>query len=173
MTTTDTPDRPVANESGALSSGILRVFRRSVFMNGIDDILPETGKEPEWFEPVIKAMAKLPWDEDNWNDDAKPTQPSAAARLLVLLAEILDDATPPPYIVPTWRGGIQAEWHQNGIDLEIEVDPEGWLEYYFENDSEHYEGPLTEENLSELIRQARGLLTDAARPSESDDHAIR
>jgi len=31
------------------------------------------------------------------------------------------DGTPVPSIVPTNSGGIQLEWHRNGVDLEIEV----------------------------------------------------
>ena len=169
MTTIDTPNRTVANESAALPSGILRVFRCSVFMNGIDDIPPETGKEPEWFEPTIKAMANLPWDEDNWREGAVRTQPNAVALLLALLAKVLDDAAPPPAIVPTWRGGVQAEWHRKGIYLEIEADPDASLEYYFLSDTEEYEGSLTSHNLPELIRQAHALLDDSGKPTESDD----
>ena len=123
---------------------------------------PRAAEEPQWFEPVVKAMAGLPWDDDNWNDDAKPTQPDAAARLLVLLTDILDDATPPPHMIPTWRGGLQAEWHEKGGYLEIESDPDGWLEYYFWNDSEEYEGPLTADDLPELIRRVRLLSADTA-----------
>ena len=167
------PNRPAASEPVAMPAGMVSVFKHIVFMNRPGSVLPEAAEEPQWFEPVVKAMAGLPWDDDNWNDDAKPTQPDAAARLLVLLTEILDDATPPPHMIPTWRGGLQAEWHQNGIDLEIESDPDGWMEYYFENDSEEYEGPLTTENLPELIRQMRGLLADTEKLTESDDQPTR
>ena len=165
MTTVEAPNRAATNEAAAMPAGMVSVFKQVVFMNRSDSVLPAAGKEPGWFEPVVKAMAGLPWDDDNWNDDARPTQPDAAARLLALLAEILDEAAPPPQMVPTWRGGLQAEWHQNGIDLEIESDPDGWLEYYFENEREEYEGPLTSENLPELIKRTRGLLAAAPEPA--------
>ena len=175
MTTVDAPNRAAANAPAAMPAGMVSVFKHIAFMKRLDSVLPEAGQEPQWFEPVIQAMGRLPWDNDNWrSDNPSPTQPGPAARLLVLLAQILDADTPPPYMVPTWRGGVSAEWHQNGIDLEIEADPDGWLEYYFENDTEEYEGPLTTENLPELVRRARGLLiTHTGKPSESDDQPTR
>ncbi len=97
---------------------------------------------PNWLEPTILRMLDLPWDDDNWNDDAKRTDPVAAANLFRLLTSILDDAAPPPSIVPTWRGGVQAEWHKNGVDLEIEVDPTEPGEYYFHSSTEEYEEPV-------------------------------
>ena len=61
-------------------------------------------------------------------------------RLSEILKVILDEQAPPPSIVPTWVGGIQAEWHHNGIDLEIEVSPNGNVEYFFKSPDTEYEG---------------------------------
>ena len=111
---------------------------------------------PPWFEPTIQAMLALPWDNDNWNDDAAATHPGAAATLLMVLVSVLDDATPPPDIVPTWRGGVQAEWHRNGVDLEIEADPDGALEYYFRSPTEEHEESALP-NVEKLTRLARSV----------------
>ena len=108
-------------------------------------------QQPRWLQPTIRRMLTLPWDNDNWNDDARPTDPAAAANLLILLASILDDTAPTPIIVPTWRGGVQAEWHKNDVDLEIEVDPDGTIYYSFENSAEEHEGPVSED-LNELTK---------------------
>lgn len=116
--------------------------------------------QPRWLQPTIRRMLDLPWDDNNWNDDAKPADPNAAAKLLILLASILDDAAPPPYIVPTWTGGVQAEWSEAGIDLEIEVDPNEAAAYFYKSDTEEYEGPLCD-NIERLIRYARRLLPAA------------
>ena len=109
-----------------------------------------------WLEPTIQAMLALPWDNDNWNDDAAATHPRAAATLLTVLVIVLDDATPPPAIIPTWRGGVQAEWHRNGVDLEIEADPDGALEYYFRSPTEEYEESALP-NIEQLTRLARSV----------------
>ena len=42
------------------------------------------------------------------------------------LDKVMSDNTPIPQIVPFSDGGVQAEWHVNGIDLEIEIGPEGF-----------------------------------------------
>ena len=123
--------------------------------------------QPQWLQPTIRRILTLPWDDDNWNDDARPIDPAAAANLLFLLASILDDTTPTPIIVPTWRGGVQAEWHKNDVDLEIEVDPDGTIYYSFENSAEEHEGPVSED-LNELTRYVSYL-----RPQISADGSAR
>ena len=112
--------------------------------------------QPQWLQPTIRRMLDLPWDDDNWNDDAKRTDPGAAADLLILLTSILDAAAPTPSIVPTWRGGVQAEWHRNGVNLEIEVDPTEPSEYYFLSSTEEYEEPV-DGNVEKLIGLASRL----------------
>ena len=63
----------------------------------------------------------------------------------------------PTSIGPTWKGGVTAEWHANGFDLEIECDPEGNKTYYFNGpEIEEYEGPI-EDDLTRLQRHFRML----------------
>lgn len=119
---------------------------------------PKVPEMPLWFEPTVQAILSLPWDDANWNDDAKPTDPAAAASLLTLLTYILDAAAPTPIIVPTWRGGVQAEWSRNGVDLEIEADPDGALEYYFRSATEEYEEPALP-NIERLTRLACSVVS--------------
>jgi hypothetical protein len=38
-----------------------------------------------------------------------------------VLELIMSERTPPPQIVPTSAGQIQVEWHEGGLDLEIEI----------------------------------------------------
>ena len=125
--------------------------------------LSQRPPQPRWLQPTIRRMLTLPWDDDNWNDDARPTDPAAAANLLILLASILDDAAPTPIIVPTWRGGVQAEWHTNGVDLEIEVDPTEPAQYSFcgHTDDEEYEEPVAG-NLEQLVGLAGRLSSGAS-----------
>jgi len=41
--------------------------------------------------------------------------------MLQVLALVMRDDTPVPSVCPTNRGGVQVEWHERGIDLEIET----------------------------------------------------
>ena len=116
---------------------------------------------PTWFGPTISAITGLNWDDSDWKDGAEPPHPVAAARLLLLLTQILGDDAPPPSICPTWRGGIQAEWHPQGYDLEIEAVPDGSFECYFASADEEYEGP-PDADLQRLKRQASCLIAPAS-----------
>ena len=118
----------------------------------------EEAGEPKWLKPTIAAMSRLPWDETNIPDGGTAPQPKAAAELLWLLVGTLDNSTiAPTSIGPTWKGGVTAEWHANGFDLEIECDPEGNKTYYFNGpEIEEYEGPI-EDDLTRLQRHFRTL----------------
>jgi len=41
---------------------------------------------------------------------------------------------PLPQVVPTASGGVQLEWHQNGVDLEIEFDSISKADVYYEDE---------------------------------------
>ena len=135
---------------------------RVIFSSVPRDKFGEPGNpEIRWLAPTTAAMAGLPWFEANLPDGRTPPQPEAAANLLWLLAVALDDDTiPPTGIVPTWRGGVTAEWHVDGFDLEIECDPSGTIEYNFVGPGiEEYEGPV-DETLSQLKRHVAMLPQD-------------
>ena len=97
-----------------------------------------------WLPQVTKALNRLPYLETNLPDQRIPPMPEAAAALLWLLLNALEDSTiDPTAIIPTSRGGVAAEWHIGGFDLEIECDPDGTAEYNFAGPGiEEYEGPV-------------------------------
>ena len=125
--------------------------------------VPTTGQAQEppdiqWLESTTRAVNRLPWLESNLPDGRVVPKPEAAANLLWLLLNVLEDSTiDPTAIIPTSRGGVAAEWHIGGIDLEIECDPDGTVEYNFAApDAEEYEGPV-DADLSQLKRHV-GML---------------
>lgn len=93
-----------------------------------------------WLKTTLIRIEALPFHEDNWADGATKTDRKAADLLVEVLAQILPDDAPAPEIVPTWLGGAQAEWHRNGVDLEISANPRKPAEYYFSNGKEEREG---------------------------------
>jgi hypothetical protein len=59
---------------------------------------------------------------DNWDSyGARSPFKAAANDMLDVLSKTLRPSTPTPTVVPTPDGHFQAEWHINGVDLEIEV----------------------------------------------------
>ena len=115
-----------------------------------------------WLESTTKELNQLPWQETDLPDGRMPPRPEAAAALLRLLRNALEDNTiDPTAIIPTSKGGVAAEWHAGGIDLEIECDPDGTMEYNFAGPGmDECEGPV-EPDLSQLKRHV-GMLPKRA-----------
>ena len=130
--------------------------------------VPATGEAQEvpviqWLEWTTKALNRLPWHETNLPDGRMPPKPEAAAQLLWLLLNALEDNTiDPTAIIPTSSGGVAAEWHVGEVDLEIECGPDGTIDYNFAGpESEEYEGPV-DDDLKQL-KQHVGMLPERAR----------
>ena len=104
-----------------------------------------------WLNPTMEAIMGLPWEEKNLPDDRRPPEPRAAAQLLWAMVDILEaDTIPPTSIVPTSTGGVTAEWHVNGYDLDIVCDPNGSVLFYFlDPNGNEYEGP-GEDSMQEI-----------------------
>ncbi len=107
----------------------------------------KTGDDTGWLEFVAREMASLPWYESNLPDGRTPPQPRAAVGLISLLATALEsDTIAPSSVNTTWPGGVAVEWHISGIDLEIACQPDGTVEFSFEDQlGEEYEGTATED----------------------------
>lgn len=109
-------------------------------------------ERPEWLshyaerlQELIQAGVAAP----DWNGHgARPLQREAVALGVRVLAALFQGAEgrPFPWIVPTFRGGLQCEWHASGIDLEIDIDPNGSVDVVFTDRAEgkEWDGTLTE-----------------------------
>ena len=71
----------------------------------------------------LNELAALPNDWDTYGA-SRITQKAIDAATIFLNVLYIDDGFR-PQIVPTSRGGLQFEWHQNGYDIEIEFDADG------------------------------------------------
>src|SRR5258707_74644 len=78
--------------------------------------------QPQWQPEVMHRLYNLLKLRANWDSyGAKRPSLASANELLKVLASIMSANAPAPSIVPSASGHFQAEWHQNGVDLEIEV----------------------------------------------------
>ena len=84
-----------------------------------------------WTELTIENIVDLPWGKDEWQEGAQATRKEAVSHLLVALYVTMQPDSPTPHIGPMWDGGVCAEWHQNGIDLELYVAPDGKVTWSF------------------------------------------
>jgi len=90
--------------------------------------------EPVWFRPLFARMAGLLELPPDWNSHgARPVDLKAFELALNFLLQTMESHTPLPTVVPLPRGGIQMDWHQSGIDLEVAVSPQGQLSLYLES----------------------------------------
>ncbi len=81
-----------------------------------------TKTRPQWPDKVVSRLAELLCLKANWDSYGalKPRFTSALA-MLGVLSSVMTNRTPAPSIVPSSHGHFQAEWHRNGVDLEVEV----------------------------------------------------
>ena len=114
-------------------------------------------RRTEWFAPTIGAMVKLFISSPLSRPIPNRAYSEMAANIVKLLIDILDSRAPPPSVVPTWEGGLQVEWHRNGVDLEIEVTPSGHIEYFFASPDVECEGDAWDE-IERLAVYAQSLV---------------
>lgn len=121
----------------------------------------QESEEPVWSAGVTQRIDELLRLPTNWDSyGASPINPSAAAAALRLVLRTADSATPAPQVVPTVEGGLQLEWHERGIDLEIATHPGGRVTlYYFD----HRTGKESEDDLGPDLSRLRAALDELAR----------
>lgn len=69
-----------------------------------------------------------------WNSHgAEPVSDAAFVRTVDFLTTYLVDGVAGPILVPTVRGGVQLEWHRQGVDIEVEVSPDGSVSWCAED----------------------------------------
>ena len=106
----------------------------------------------------MAAVCALSWEAADERDGRKPLDAGAVGGLLILLPSLLEDSTlPPTSIIPTWRGGVTAEWHVNGFDLEVSSDPDGTRIYFFVGPGVPEGEGLVEEGMADLRGFVRSL----------------
>jgi hypothetical protein len=90
---------------------------------------------PAWFVPLLINLCELgdlPSDWDSYG--ALSIDPDIAASAVTLLLNIMAEYDAMPAVVPTSHGGVLLEWHDGGIDLEVDVRSPSSIDVYFEYD---------------------------------------
>ena len=97
----------------------------------------------DWLTSVAQGIAALPWQGSHLPDGRRPPQPAPAAELLIVLLRHLHcEAPAPTSINPTGDGGVTAQWHLPGYDLEIFCEPGDPPDYLVRTKDLEYEGPV-------------------------------
>lgn len=149
---TTTTDSETESQHRLIREIFQSLAEREIWVRDVDNTSPvalmgKTGDDTAWLEFVTREMASLPWYELNLPDGRTPPQPSAAVGLISLLATVLErDTIAPSSVNTTWPGGVAVEWHIGGVDLEVACQPDGTVEFSFEDQlGEEYEGTAMED----------------------------
>jgi hypothetical protein len=101
--------------------------------------------EPErkWQTEVQNHLlnyAKLGQGWDTYN--APPIGWDAGLFALSILNDFMRPRTPVPQVVPSTAGGVQLEWHQKGVDLEIHITAPYHCELWFKDHTSPNDPPV-------------------------------
>lgn len=106
-----------------------------------------------WVKPTIERMVELLNLPANWDSyGAARIRPDAAKAMFDVLQDLLTANSLAPTIVPSPHGHLQAEWHVNGVDLELEVMNPTRVDVFFRDGDDVWEEPLSDDltRLSEI-----------------------
>lgn len=104
----------------------LSVPDRGVLLVGYQD------NEPDWLWRTLARFKPLFALEPNWDSyGAAAIDPKVAVRGLNFLGRVLRRESPAPNVVPTPDGGVQFEWRQSGVELEMAFGPGDLTEIAF------------------------------------------
>lgn len=86
---------------------------------------------PEWLTASINSLRNLSKLDYDWDSYGAPPIDSNCIEIAQLFIEMVSQRFPPqPHIGPVPDGGVQIEWHRNGIDLEVEFSPDDEILFF-------------------------------------------
>ncbi len=99
---------------------------------------------PGWWSHVQKRLTQLQEMLPGWEGSGQPISANSVTALLSFLETAASSRTPRPAVVPLLDGGVRAEWHTGGLDIEVSASREGEVVTYVAS----LEGDEIEESVS-------------------------
>ena len=117
-------------------------------------IRARSADQPEQFRRAVGRAIELLQLPRGWNShSAEPVSEEAFVRTVEFLSEYMVAGVAGPAVVPTVRGGLQLEWHRQGVDIEVEVGPEGSVSWCAEDRETGVEFEANLAGHEEAVRQ--------------------
>ena len=89
---------------------------------------------PEELLQALERACELQQLPRGWNSyGAEPVSDAAFRQTIEFLTTYVVRGIVGPVLVPTVRGGLQLEWHRRGVDIEVEVSPDGSVSWCAED----------------------------------------
>lgn len=121
-------------------------------------------RDLDWTRPVAEQLLEISRLEEGWDGfSAGCIRQDVLEFAIDLLARIMKPFTPAPRIVPMSNEGVMLEWHQDGLDIEIEIEKPGalWVAFEDESEGDEDEGPMSSD-LTTLVTYIGRLTSRAA-----------
>jgi len=91
-------------------------------------------EDPGWLDVLVAGLARIAQLPPNWDSYRAPAISIDAIRSAVEVMKFhATQRTPAPEVVPLSSGGVQLEWHENGVDFEISCRSDQTIEFSIEN----------------------------------------
>ncbi len=100
---------------------------------------------PGWFDSLMQGFVDLLTLAENWNSyEAGRIDSGLVREAMNQMNDLLGPENLAPHVVPLSSGGLQLEWHRNGVDLEIVYDKDEapFYDYRSRATGERLEGPF-------------------------------
>lgn len=111
-----------------------------------------------WLRSAQRKISELAQLPENWDSyGSRPIQQPAIEQSADVLARISNLDLPNPQIFPVPGGGIQLEFQQESRELEIEILPDGSIQFLIVQDGRMREGAIPYGSLGEIYRLAYWL----------------
>lgn len=108
-----------------------------------------------WIRESFRKLNEFSRLSENWDGyGSRPIQPAAIQQAASLVEQLSQFVIPAPQIFPVPGGGLQFEWKNAKCEMELEILPDGTMEFLIEDiEGQMREGVIspTYENLSRLI----------------------
>lgn len=98
----------------------------------------ESGLSQKWQQELVQKIIAMVSQPPGWNSyGAPPLRRDTAMFALEVLNSIMQPRTPIPAVVQSGIG-VQFEWHERGIDLELHITaPYEWEIWFEDHQAEH------------------------------------
>jgi hypothetical protein len=130
--------------------------------------------KPAWEREIVATLCRYLELPPNWDSyGGRPLRLDTGMFALQVLSSIMSESIPVPSIVPVSSGGVQFEWHQNDLDIELYIAAPYEYELSVYDHGSH-DPPITiplKTDLSALSEQIRRLV-DFNRHLGNRAHAV-
>ena len=102
--------------------------------------------EPHWLGSVANQLTEILDLKEGWDGfRAGPIRRDVIDFAIHVLSEIMSRNTPAPHITPMSHEGLMLEWHENDIELEIEIERPThlWISYQDARENIDDEKPIS------------------------------